>query len=138
MFPGWEQEVTSESWKADHHDWGLSVFFKVTIPETEGQPGSSMDHMLSVHAPWKGESPPVPIRLEDPDTFARREDSVWRRRDKSGRFYPVNVHGERVAKPRGRDVEEPHPNKSRPSSVSPHFWWKVLTATRTAQWWTEN
>ena len=67
---GERHEVTNESWRAEYHDleegpeWtGFSVFFKIIAPMTGGQPGSSMDHALSEHAPWRGASPPAPIVL---------------------------------------------------------------------------
>ena len=70
--------------------------------------------------------------------FSRRDDGTWCRRDKSGRLYPVNAQRERVAKPRGRNVDDRHPENTRPPSISPHVWRKVLTAVQRTQWWKEH
>ena len=48
----------------------------------------------------------------------------------------MNMNGERCAKPRksgaGSDLVE---GQRRPSSISPHVWWKMMTKSERTQWW---
>ena len=123
----------------DVPEWAiLWVLFKRLQTPSNRRPGPSIDHMVAGNAPWKGTSPPIQIRIEDPDTRTRRDDGTWRRRDKGGRFCPVTMHGERIAKPRGSIQGGRSSGASRPSSVSPHFWWKVPSAAQRMQRWKEN
>jgi len=56
--------------------------------------------------------------------------------DTVGRLYPVNIDGERCAKPRTLGtVLDPSDGQRRPSSISPHFWSKMMTKAERSQWW---
>ena len=99
------EELIRDIWRDVHladedlPSWtGVTVFNKVKTTELSNRAGSSSDDAHLGHVPWTGATPPIPMKLEDPGVFVRREDGVWCRRDTRGRLYPANVHGERIAK----------------------------------------
>ena len=51
----------------------------------------------------------------------------------------MNINGERCAKPRKQGVGiTPSEGQRRPSSISPHVWWKMMSKTERAQWWRDQ
>ena len=48
----------------------------------------------------------------------------------------MNINGERCAKPRKSGVRiDPVEGQRRPSSISPHVWWKMMAKAERTQWW---
>ena len=95
------------------------------------------DDDITSTRPWDGDHPPRSIYADS--VFVRRDDGIWCKRDTAGRLYPVNINGERCAKPRRQGVViTPDDGQRRPSSISPHVWWKMMTKTERAQWWRDQ
>ena len=68
--------------------------------------------------------------------FIWRDDGISCKRDTVGRLYLVNINGERCAKPRSLDMTTgQNRDQRRPSSISPHAWWKMMTKAERLQWW---
>ena len=87
--------------------------------------------------PWDGDYPPRSIYADS--TFVRRDDGIWCKKDIAGRLYLVNVNGERCAKPRKPGIgADPVEGQRRPSSISSHVWWKMMTKAERAQWWHDH
>ena len=84
--------------------------------------------------PWGGDYPPRSIYADS--VFVRRDDGIWCKRDTVGRLCLVNINGERCAKPRklGSGLD-PNDGQRRPSSISPHVWWRMMTKAERSQWW---
>ena len=84
--------------------------------------------------PWDGDLPPRSLLLDL--SCIRRDDGIWCRTYKVGRLYHVNSNGERCAKPHTLDVTSgQNHDQRRPSSISPHVWWKMMTKVERIQWW---
>ena len=87
--------------------------------------------------PWDGDCPPRSIYADS--VFVRRDDGIWCKKDTAGRLYPVNINGERCARPRKPGVGiDPVEGQRRPSSISSHVWWKMMTKAERAQWWHDH
>ena len=58
------------------------------------------------------------------------------KKDTAGRLYLVSINGERCTQPRklGPGLD-PSDGQRRPSSISPHVWWNMMTKAERAQWW---
>jgi hypothetical protein len=83
------------------------------------------DDIMSTR-PWDGDHPPRSIYADS--VFVRRDDGLWCKQVTVGILYPVNINGERCAKPRKLGVGlDPNDGQRRPSSISPHVWWQMMT-----------
>ena len=61
------------------------------------------DDDITSTRPWDGDHPPRSIYADS--VFIRRGDGIWCKRDTAGGLYPVNINGERCAKPRNRVLD---------------------------------
>ena len=132
------RDATSES---DESSWmGTATFLSRTssasitpsdvpmhiVEETRG------DDITSTR-PWDGDHPPRSIYADSVLFGVMMEFGA--KKDTTGRLYPVNINGEPCAKPRKLGAGlDPNDGQRRPSSISPHVWWKMMTKAERAQW----
>ena len=126
---------------------GTTTFLTVdglVWPDAEGLPEAVPEKVrvqiadMASSRPWDGDEPPMPFSV-DPGSFVRRADGIWCRKDTAGRLYPVNGNGERCAKLKTFEKSEgSYSDQKRPSEVSPHVWWKMMTKAERLQWWAEH
>ena len=123
---------------------GTTTFLTVDIPpqqesevrSEDGTPEHARQRLVDMSSarPWDGDEPPMPIN-DDPASFIRRDDSIWCRKDVRGRLYHVNGIGQLCAKPKASEKSKCHySDQKRPTEVSPHVWWNMLTKAERLQW----
>ena len=147
-------DTITDEWKSGVPDeeqcsWtGTTTFLTVDLPphlESEVQSeGETPEHArqrlvdMSSSRPWDGDETPMSI-YDDPASFVRRDGGVWCRKDVRGRLYPVNVIGQRCAKPKTFETSEGHcSDQKRPADMSHHVWWKMTTKSERLQWWIDH